>query len=144
MQHVVTRNRLSGLKDKLTFSERSFKIVYFHHPPYSSGRHGNTPTMQWPFEKWGVTAVFSGHDHNYQRIHKKDNPEFPYIINGLGGRDKIYECDGNPLGSSKFDSLCYNDNFGAMKVTASANRIEIAFISIDNPDNPIDEFVIEL
>ena len=45
--------------------------------------------LQWPFEAWGATAVFSGDEHNYERLMRDDNAdatELPYIVTGNGGR----------------------------------------------------------
>jgi len=37
------------LKDRLSTSTDPWKLVYFHHPSYSSGMHGSTMWMEWPF-----------------------------------------------------------------------------------------------
>ena len=59
-------NELKGARD-------DWKIVYFHHPLYSSGgRHGSEVdlrvTLEPLFVKYGVNVVYSGHDHIYERI----------------------------------------------------------------------------
>ena len=56
--------------------------MLFHHPPFSSGPHGSTYELQWPFREWGATAVLSGHDHNYERF---DAGGMPYVVVGTGG-----------------------------------------------------------
>ena len=63
-------NGVQGLwaRAGLLASTATWKLVYMHHPPYSSGTHGNNSWMQWPFEAWGVDSVWGGHDHNYERI----------------------------------------------------------------------------
>jgi hypothetical protein len=46
----------------------AWKLVSRHHPPYSSdSHHGSDQGVQWPFANLGVTAVFAGHDHLYER-----------------------------------------------------------------------------
>jgi hypothetical protein len=130
------------LRTAMTQSTRPFKIVYFHHPPYSTSRHGSFDNLQWPFEEWGASAVFSGHEHNYQRIIKQFNPRLPYIVNGLGGRPNIYGCDLNPLDERIFSTFCFNENYGAIKVQATAERMVIQFFAVSNPGTPIDEFII--
>ena len=46
--------------------------------------------MQWPYETWGATAVFAGHDHVYERIitadGNGDGNDFVYLTTGAGGR----------------------------------------------------------
>lgn len=131
------------LKEQLNQSESPFKVVYFHHPPYSNAKHGSTETMQWPFKEWGATAVFSGHEHTYQRIMEINDLSFPYFINGLGGRSSRYNCDENPLDTNMFESFCYNENYGAMKGTATYAQMRLAFYSMDTSSNLIDEFILE-
>ncbi|CAN7629592.1 metallophosphoesterase [Mesorhizobium sp. LjNodule214] len=70
----------------LANSDASFNVAYFHHTPYNPS--GGTGTMQWPFEQWGVNAVFAGHQHNYYRENRDDNGDsvfLPYTTTGLGG-----------------------------------------------------------
>ncbi|HEX8521288.1 MAG TPA: PA14 domain-containing protein [Tepidisphaeraceae bacterium] len=77
-----TSKQAQWLKQKLTASTAPFKIVYFHHAPFSSGEEGNTPYMDWPFNQWGADAVVTGHNHVYERIVRNDTN---YIVNGAGG-----------------------------------------------------------
>lgn len=56
------------LKEALAMPSARWKLVAFHHPPYSTGMHGGSPTIRWPFKACGATAVLSNHDHHYERI----------------------------------------------------------------------------
>jgi hypothetical protein len=67
----------------LAESTARYRIVLLHHPPFSSGQHHSSPTVQWPFREWGATAVLAGHDHDYERI---DRAGMPYVVVGTGGR----------------------------------------------------------
>ncbi len=117
------------LEEKLRSSEQPFKIVYFHHPPFSSGTHGNTKKMQWGFA--GVDLVLSGHDHIYERFTER-NGSFPvYIVNGLGGKNKR-NCNENPVDKSRFEHFCFDEQYGAMLIEATALEMVVKFISIDN------------
>jgi hypothetical protein len=80
----ITPESIQGLwlKQGLALAPEPFKIVAMHRPPYSSGPHGSTLEMQWPYAAWGATAVMGGHDHDYERIVKDG---LPYFVNGLGG-----------------------------------------------------------
>ena len=68
-------------------------IVVLHHPVFSSGAHGGEELglqMYLPqlFQKSHVLAVFSGHDHDYER---SEYQGMQYIVTGGGGapqRDK--------------------------------------------------------
>ncbi|MCP4009938.1 MAG: alkaline phosphatase [Proteobacteria bacterium] len=109
-------------------STSTWKIVYDHHPPFSSALHMSTPDMQWPFEERGVTAVLSGHDHVYERIIRDDNSDgtdIPYFITGLGGSSRYPFI--TPVSGIK---VRYNSDFGAMIVDASDARITFTFWSV--------------
>lgn len=82
----VTADSVQGewLRRRLAESHAAWKIVYFHHPPYSSGPHGSTLGMRWPFAAWGANIVYSGHDHTYERF---DVQGMPYVVNGVGGNE---------------------------------------------------------
>ena len=50
-------------------------LAYFHHPRFSSGRHGNQPQMQRIWEilyAHGADVVVAGHDHSYERFAPQD------------------------------------------------------------------------
>src|SRR5262249_61791186 len=55
-------------------------------PPYSTSIHGGQPELRemWTpiFERYGVDAVFSGHDHVYERSEKNG---IRYFVSGGGG-----------------------------------------------------------
>jgi len=120
------------LKDRLAVCTSPWKIVYMHHPPYSSGRHGPIDWMQWPFLEWGASAVISGHDHTYERLIINS---FPYFINGLGGKSR-YSFP-NPLPESQ---IRYNDDYGAMLVEATGSQITFQFINLAG--DVIDSYII--
>ena len=61
-------------------------FVSMHHPPYSVSLHGGQEELReaWTplFEKYQVAAVFSGHDHVYERAEKNG---VHYFVTGGGG-----------------------------------------------------------
>ena len=112
------------LKSRLTASTSPWKIVYFHHAPFSSGMHGPVDWMQWPFAGWGADVVLSGHDHTYERIFKDG---IVYFVNGLGGNTR-YDFNEVIDGSQ----VRYNDDYGAMLVEASGDMVLLKFINRGN------------
>lgn len=130
------------LEENIAASDAPFKIIYFHHPPFSSSKHGNTPAMQWDFAEMGISAVISGHEHVYQHVVEKAHPDVHYFINGLGGRTSRYSCSDSPLDDSLFDSYCYRKKNGAMRVTATNEVMTLGFYSIKSGGILIDEVVI--
>ncbi len=79
--------------DLASAAKADFRFVVLHHPPFSAmGRRGpNEQSRELipTFEKRGVSIVFAGHDHNYQR-HVKDGIQ--YIVTGGGGAP-LYDAD---------------------------------------------------
>lgn len=117
------------LQTSLQQSRAPWKVVICHHPPFTSGEHGNTRNMQLPYFQWGAHLVISGHDHNYERLFKQvDNcPTFPYVINGLGG-SSIRAIPKQEQGSQ----FKYNAKYGASLMRATRTQLLIQFISVDN------------
>lgn len=111
------------LQQVMAGSTTPWQIVYFHHAPYSSGTHGSVDWMCWPFAEWGADAILSGHDHTYERLTVDG---IPYFVNGVGGGG-IYSFE-NVLPESQ---LRFNDEYGAMLVTASPQRVLFQFFTID-------------
>jgi len=78
------------IEDLSHSQDAAFRIVFFHHPPYtlspSKGRQKYSEKIreQWQkiFEDFHVALVLNGHDHNYQRA--KVNG-IQYIVTGGGG-----------------------------------------------------------
>jgi len=66
---------------QISASTSPFNLVLFHHPAYSSGEHGSSGRMQWPFKEWGADAVLSGHDHDYERL---IIDKLVYFVDGAG------------------------------------------------------------
>ena len=117
-----TSTQAEWLKSVLAESTAAWKVVYFHHAPYSSGYHGPTVHMQWPFTEWGADVVISGHDHHYERLIVDEIPSF---INGLGGGARYSIGEVYP-GSQ----VSYMNMHGAMLVDATPTRIIFQFINV--------------
>jgi len=85
----TTPEQIKWLEDELQGAKEEWKIVYFHHPLYSSGgTHGSDVTLREALEplfvKYGVSVVFSGHDHIYERM--KPQKGVQYFVTGSGGQ----------------------------------------------------------
>lgn len=109
------------LRRQLAASTAPWKLVLMHEPPYSSGLHGSSTRLRWPYQTWGATAVLSGHDHTYERVVLDG---FPYFVNGLGGSSRTWFVI--PISGSQ---VRYSADSGAMLVEASQERITFKFIS---------------
>ncbi len=109
------------LQEKLRASDAAWKIVYMHHPPYSSGTHGPVGWTRWPYALWGASTVISGHDHTYERILVDG---IPFFVNGLGG-GAIYSFENIMEGSQ----VRFNGNYGAMLIEATPDQLTFQFIT---------------
>lgn len=99
--------QLSWLTAELTNTGTPWKIAYFHHPLYSDGKfHGpdlDLRKLLVPiFEQAGVNAVFSGHDHVYERFHPQDG--IYYFLEGGSGQLRFGNLRGSPQRASGFDT----------------------------------------
>jgi predicted MPP superfamily phosphohydrolase len=95
--NYMDQAQLDWLAKELAASGSDWKIVFFHHPIYSSGgRHGSDEQLRERLEplflEYGVDAVFSGHEHFYERI--KPQKGIYYFVSG--GAGKLREGDVRP------------------------------------------------
>ncbi len=79
------------LEEALRASQAKWKIAFFHHPLYSSAdKHGSKLELRAELEplfvKHGVDAVFSGHDHVYERV--KPQQGVHYFVSGVGSKPR--------------------------------------------------------
>ena len=109
------------LQAGLAASTARWKVVAFHHPPYTSGNRPPDTYMRWPFREWGATAVLTAHHHHYESLLVANTP---YYISGLGG---------NGRGGFSFPvpetRLRYSDTYGSLRVTATDERILFEFVA---------------
>jgi tartrate-resistant acid phosphatase type 5 len=111
------------LKAALAASRARFKVVAMHHPPYSSGPHGDAPTMQWPFAAWGADLVVAGHDHGYERL---EIDGITYVVSGLGGAPTY------SFGSPAFGSVVrHSASHGAAVLDADEKGLRLLFVDVD-------------
>lgn len=98
--------QLAWLELELKASGSEWKIAYFHHPLYSSGMHGSQTDLRVLLEplflKYGVGAVFSGHEHFYQRI--KPQQGIYYFVSGAAGQLRAGDIKPSDLTAAGFDS----------------------------------------
>ncbi len=106
-------------------------FVVMHHPPFSISLHGGAKDLRerWTplFEKYQVSAVFSGHDHVYSRA---ENEGIRYFVSGGGGAP-LYprKPKSNPIdveAVKKFERVLHY-----LRVNITSRRVEISAIRAD-------------
>jgi 3',5'-cyclic AMP phosphodiesterase CpdA len=81
--------QMGWFESELRASRARWKLAVFHHPLYSSGRtHGSSLKLRKQIEpllvRYGVRAVFSGHDHIYERVTPQQGVQ--HFVTGAGGK----------------------------------------------------------
>ncbi|HEX9917524.1 MAG TPA: metallophosphoesterase, partial [Pyrinomonadaceae bacterium] len=71
--NYMDKRQLKWFEEELAKDISDWKIVFMHHPPYSSGgKHGSSSALRSVVEpiflKYGINAVFAGHEHFYERV----------------------------------------------------------------------------
>jgi hypothetical protein len=99
--------QLQWLEKELIASGSDWKIAYFHHPLYSSGStHGSADVLRMQIEplfvKYGVTVVFTGHEHFYERI--KPQKGITYFIGGSSAKVRKGDIIKTDLTAKGFDT----------------------------------------
>ena len=87
--NYMDTKQLEWLEGELKASGSEWKVVFFHHPIYSSGeRHGPSIELRKVLEpllvRNGVDVVFAGHEHFYERL--KPQNGIQYFILGSSAK----------------------------------------------------------
>jgi len=128
--------QVDWLAKSLAESKAPWKIVFGHHPVYSSGMHGSTKELMRDlpplFAKYGVPLYLSGHDHNYERSRHLNGTT--YIVHGGGANTR-------PVGKSDFTAYAESKlSFVVVEVTAQ----EIRTVAIGTDGQVFDQTAIAL
>jgi hypothetical protein len=118
--HDAASKQLDWLKWDLLYHPRQCSLAYWHHPRWSSGEHGNDPSVD-PF--WQLLyahhtdIILNGHDHDYERFARQTpgGVRTPYGIRefvvGTGGKSHYSFVSVQP------NSLARNGNtFGVLRL----------------------------
>ena len=122
VEGVGGTDQLEWLDGVVENSDATWKFAFFHHSPFSSSSHGSHEAMQMPFADWGIDAVFSAHDHVYERFELATN----FFVVGTGGRN-LYPFRSEIVAGSK---ARFNDNSGALFVSLDGDVADFFFLDI--------------
>jgi predicted MPP superfamily phosphohydrolase len=136
----LSTTQLSWLENSLRESKAIWKLAALHHPIYSSGKkHGSDikirKQLEPLFTHYRVQAVFSGHDHVYERT--KPQQGIQYFITGAGGKCRRGDIDlKSELRASSYD---LDNSF----MLIEADETEMSFKSINQAGDTVDSGIIK-
>jgi hypothetical protein len=131
--------QLAWLRSALAESGSTWKICFFHHPIYTSGRYaGTAAALREALEPIVVTGdvdvVFSGHEHVYERVTPQRGVS--YFVSGAAGSLRRGDLDGrSPITARGFDQ---DYHFLIIEVTGT----ELYFQAISRGGQTVDAGVI--
>jgi hypothetical protein len=119
---------IQWLEKELAASSSDWKIVFFHHPLYSSGiRHGSDLRLREAIEplfvKYNVSVVLNGHDHFYERV--KPQKGIAYFVVGSGGQLR----KGNIDRRSGITSVGFDSDLAFMAVEITGDEMYFSAFS---------------
>ena len=84
------KTQLAWLEQELSQSKATWKVVFGHHPIYSSGIYGSNQafikSLTPLFQKYGVQLYINGHEHNYERTRAINGTTYLICGGGAGTR----------------------------------------------------------
>jgi 3',5'-cyclic AMP phosphodiesterase CpdA len=94
------------LDRELSGSKADWKIVYLHHPLYTSGRYAFSsalwrPAMEPILIEHQVDVVFAGHEHLYERLHPQNG--VVYFVTGGTGSVRTGDVQPSPALAKGYD-----------------------------------------
>ena len=136
----MDRKQLDWFEQQLRNANDDWKIVFMHHPIYSSGgRHGSDLSLREVLEplfvKYNVSVVFAGHEHFYERI--KPQKGITYITEGASAKLRRGNIrDNSPLTAKGFDT---DNSFMLVEI----NGDSMHFQTISRTGETVDEGVVQ-
>jgi hypothetical protein len=119
-------SQMRWLQDDLAANPADCLLAYWHHPRWSSGRHGSSTSVDgfWQaLQAAGADVVLSGHDHTYERVLVDGLREF---VVGTGGRS-IYPFEKSPLPQTEVRS---DEAYGLLRLVLSVDGYVWDFVAL--------------
>jgi len=137
--NYIDAKQLEWLDKELAASGSDWKIMFFHHPLYSSGEtHGSADLQREQLEplfvKHGVNVVLTGHEHFYERI--KPQKGIAYFI--LGASAKLRRGD---ILKTNLTAKGWDQGYSFMLVEIAGN--DFHFQTISEKGDTIDAGVVQ-
>jgi len=136
--NYLDKDQLAWLEKELAASGSDWKIMYFHHPIYSSGgAHGSDTALRDQLEplflKYGVDVVLAGHEHFYERL--KPQKGIHYFISGGAGKVRKGDVGG------EFTEKAYDTGYHFMIFEIEGDKMH--FQAISDQGKTVDSGIVE-
>ncbi|MEV8373108.1 discoidin domain-containing protein [Kribbella sp. NPDC056861] len=127
--------QLAWLKADLAANTKGCVAVYYHHPRFSSGDHGDNDAVVPLWEtivNAKVDLVLNGHDHHYERFLPQnksggvDAAGPVQIIGGMGGKNLYPVTSGHPSTAKLVEG------FGVLKLSMTDNTFQSTLLGLNN------------
>ena len=133
------RDQIEWLARELKDSTSTWKIAFFHHPLYTSGRYragarGLRAALEPTLVSGDVDVVLSGHEHFYERLQPQNG--IVYFVSGAAGSLRPRDIRQSNLTAAGFDE---DFSFMLFEVTGQ----QLYFQSITKSGRTVDAGVIE-
>jgi 3',5'-cyclic AMP phosphodiesterase CpdA len=124
---ALDTQQLAWAKRELAQSGSEWKIAFFHHPIYTSGRYQSAASslrnsLERVLIEGDVDVVFSGHEHFYERTHPQRG--ITYFVAGAAGSLRRGDIRATRLTAKGFD-----DDYSFMLVEVSGDELYFQAIS---------------
>jgi hypothetical protein len=127
--------QVAWLKADLAAHPAKCTLAFWHHPRFSSGRHGNATNTQplWQaLYNARADVVLNGHDHEYERFARQtptgvrdDARGIRQFVSGLGGKSRRAFESVQPNSSYR-----YNGADGVLRMELTATGYRWAFVTV--------------
>ena len=130
--------QLDWLRTGMMQSGTRWKIVFFHHPIYTSGRYSSAAralrrALEPILVEGDADVVLSGHEHFYERTHPQRG--ILYFVSGAAGSLRRGDINDTPLTARGFDT---DYSFMLMEITGE----ELYFQAISRAGETVDAGVL--
>lgn len=127
------------LRRDLAASQANCILAYWHHPRFSSGRHGDEPRMRDVYRtlyEAGASIALAGHDHDYERFTPMDPEGKPdperglrsFVVGTGGGQLKPQTIRKPPRENSE---IVDGTTWGILELTLYAGSYTWRFIPVE-------------
>lgn len=143
-EREVLEKQLQWLREDMKNSDKPWKILVTHKPPYYTNPFGGNEVMKELIppvaDELGIDMVFSGHDHSYGRTKKlkagnENENGTVYVVAGTTG-NKHYDA----VADEKFEYVNMENIAISLQAKVEAEKMTISAVTSDG--EKIDEFTV--